>query len=118
MNFSQALGKYEVSRKINNKVTLLRSNKEDALDNAKGVKPLGFIDMPAIQKGLRIGDEIRVVDYYLNGKININAPAKIRCYIMQVIEVSEAYYRVVPKSTVYNSIITPDRGSFLISRNS
>ena len=82
---------------------------KQALDNAKGIRPLGFIDMPSIQKGLMRGDEIKVLAKYLTKDM-------IGVYRMQIIEVSEAYYRVVPKTTVYNSIIKTDRGSFLISR--
>ena len=98
---------------------------KQALDNAKGIRPLGFIDMPSIQKGLMRGDEIKVLSHYLDGVINngvnhidvgINAPERERIYRMKIIEVSEAYYRVVPKLTVYNSIVKTDRGSFLISR--
>ena len=79
-----------------------------ALDAAKGIRPLGFIDMPAIQKGL-VHDEIKVLKNYLTGVVNNGVIANPdRSLLMSV--VYENYHRM----QVINKTIIENYSTFLL----
>jgi len=64
------------------------------------------------------GDVIKVLNCYLY-KLNIKTYSSMPYTEFKVIDITENYYRVVPKQTVFigDSNITPNQGSYLISRH-